>query len=156
MGKHDAPGRARDRLSAAMAEFTDIVKSTPPADPERPVVLLPGEIEYGGVPPPRPRRPRHPRRPDRRTGGIGPMTLPMPAGAVDCHMHVFAPVEDYPPAPGRAYTPRPANLQQYLTMADEVGLQRSVFVQAEPRWGRHPAAARHASSRPGHGGGAWR
>jgi predicted TIM-barrel fold metal-dependent hydrolase len=53
----------------------------------------------------------------------------VPAGACDCHMHVFGPAERYPCAPMRTYTPRPAPLADYLTMARTIGLERVVFVQ---------------------------
>jgi predicted TIM-barrel fold metal-dependent hydrolase len=54
----------------------------------------------------------------------------VPAGACDCHMHVFGPHELYPYSPKRTYTPRPAPLADYLSMAETLGLQRVVFVQA--------------------------
>jgi predicted TIM-barrel fold metal-dependent hydrolase len=54
----------------------------------------------------------------------------VPAGACDCHMHVFGPHELYPCSPKRTYTPRPAPLADYQTMAATLGLQRVVFVQA--------------------------
>ena len=54
----------------------------------------------------------------------------VPAGACDCHMHVFGPLDRYPGAPQRSYTPREASLAQYYAMADVLGLQRTVFVQA--------------------------
>ena len=53
----------------------------------------------------------------------------VPAGACDCHMHVFGTVEQYPPAPVRGYTPRPATFEAYRTMAATLGLERVVLVQ---------------------------
>lgn len=54
----------------------------------------------------------------------------VPTGACDCHMHVFGPIDAYPPSSKRTYTPRPASLAQYKTMATALGLSRAVFVQA--------------------------
>ncbi len=53
----------------------------------------------------------------------------MPAGAIDCHMHVFGALDRYPPAAIRSYTPLPASLDEYLAMTAATGLQRNVFVQ---------------------------
>jgi predicted TIM-barrel fold metal-dependent hydrolase len=53
----------------------------------------------------------------------------IPAGACDCHMHVFGTVDDYPPAAVRGYTPRPASFADYRTMARGLGLSRMVLVQ---------------------------
>jgi predicted TIM-barrel fold metal-dependent hydrolase len=57
-------------------------------------------------------------------------TFAMPDGACDCHMHVFGPLDRYPPAPTRSYTPREASLADYDRMASIVGLRRLVLVQA--------------------------
>ena len=53
----------------------------------------------------------------------------VPAGACDCHMHVFGPRGRYPYSRTRTYTPRPASLADYQKMAATIGLQRVVFVQ---------------------------
>ncbi len=53
----------------------------------------------------------------------------VPAGACDCHMHVFGDLDAYPPSANRTYTPRPASLEQYRSMATALGLDRAVFVQ---------------------------
>lgn len=58
-----------------------------------------------------------------------PAGFPMPAGACDCHMHVFGPDDRYPYTAQRSYTPRPASLDEYLDVAKTVGLERVVFVQ---------------------------
>ncbi|QJP14593.1 amidohydrolase family protein [Starkeya sp. ORNL1] len=57
-------------------------------------------------------------------------TFKVPAGACDCHMHVFGPLDRYPPSPTRSYTPREASLADYDRMTAVVGLQRLVLVQA--------------------------
>jgi predicted TIM-barrel fold metal-dependent hydrolase len=60
------------------------------------------------------------------------MSLPgfaVPAGATDCHMHVFGETAAYPPASWRAYDPTPATLAQYNAEAARMGFSRVVFVQ---------------------------
>ncbi len=54
---------------------------------------------------------------------------PMPAGACDCHMHVFGPLDRYPPAAVRGYTPRPRDFAEYRALAGRIGLERVVLVQ---------------------------
>jgi predicted TIM-barrel fold metal-dependent hydrolase len=44
-------------------------------------------------------------------------------------MHVFGDPDVYPPAPVRAYTPRPATFESYRAMARPLGLERVVIVQ---------------------------
>jgi predicted TIM-barrel fold metal-dependent hydrolase len=51
----------------------------------------------------------------------------IPAGATDCHMHVFE--ARYPPSPNRTYTPGPAPLDQYRKVAAALQLTRAVVVQ---------------------------
>jgi predicted TIM-barrel fold metal-dependent hydrolase len=52
----------------------------------------------------------------------------LPAGATDCHCHVF--VDTYPMVEERTYTPHPASLDQYLHMCQTVGIERTVQVSA--------------------------
>ncbi len=52
-----------------------------------------------------------------------------PAGATDCHMHIFGPYERYPLSPGRSYTPPEASLAAYRAMCDTIGIERTVIVQ---------------------------
>ena len=52
-----------------------------------------------------------------------------PAGATDCHMHIFGPYERYPLSLGRSYTPPEASIAAYRAMCDSVGLARTVVVQ---------------------------
>jgi len=56
--------------------------------------------------------------------------LPLPAGAADCHMHVFGPFHNFPLAPERAYNVAEAPLAAHERMKSQVGLERTVFVQA--------------------------
>jgi predicted TIM-barrel fold metal-dependent hydrolase len=55
---------------------------------------------------------------------------PLPAGAADCHMHVFGPLERFPLAAERAYNVAEAPLAAHERMKRQVGLARTVFVQA--------------------------
>lgn len=61
----------------------------------------------------------HPRKP----------AFEMPRGATDCHAHVFGPVERYPYAEARIYTPPDAPLTAYRRMLDVLGVERAVIVQ---------------------------
>jgi predicted TIM-barrel fold metal-dependent hydrolase len=56
----------------------------------------------------------------------------MPAGACDCHTHVFGPAERYPFAANRHYTPGDASVQELLTLQRHLGLQRVVIVHPSP------------------------
>ncbi|MBY3307604.1 amidohydrolase family protein [Rhizobium laguerreae] len=53
----------------------------------------------------------------------------LPAGAVDCHFHVFGPESRFPFAPGRSYTPPDASIADYETLAGTLGFSRAVIVQ---------------------------
>ena len=54
----------------------------------------------------------------------------MPAGATDCHAHVFGAKEKYGWAADRLYTPPPVFLKDYLAMLDALGSARGVIVQS--------------------------
>src|SRR5437588_713248 len=55
---------------------------------------------------------------------------PLPAHAADCHMHVFGPYDRFPLAAERAYNVAEAPLAAHERMKSQVGLERTVFVQA--------------------------
>ena len=55
--------------------------------------------------------------------------LVLPPKATDAHAHVFGPVDRYPYAANRLYTPPPVFLEDYLAMHRVVGLARGVLVQ---------------------------
>src|SRR3954469_7758025 len=55
---------------------------------------------------------------------------PLPAHAADCHMHVFGPFDRFALAAERAYNVAEAPLAAHERMKREVGLERTVFVQA--------------------------
>ncbi len=54
---------------------------------------------------------------------------PAPAGACDCHAHIFGPVDIYPYSDTRKYTPPDASLKAYKHMLAMLGLDRGVIVQ---------------------------
>ncbi|HZM33041.1 MAG TPA: amidohydrolase family protein [Burkholderiales bacterium] len=57
------------------------------------------------------------------------MTVPLPAGAWDCHCHVFGPAARFPYAEPRSYTPEDAPLEAYLALLDHLGFEHGVLVQ---------------------------
>jgi len=57
------------------------------------------------------------------------MTLSLPEGACDCHVHVIGPQDAYPMLPGRRYTPGPAGVQALHGHLRRLGLSRAVIVQ---------------------------
>lgn len=54
----------------------------------------------------------------------------LPAHATDCHMHVLGPFDRYPLAAERAYNVPEALLEAHERMKRDVGLERTVLVQA--------------------------
>ena len=52
----------------------------------------------------------------------------LPAGAVDTHFHVFGPLDRFPYAEDRKYTPPEAPYGSYIELADRVGIDRAVCV----------------------------
>lgn len=61
---------------------------------------------------------------------VTPPAWRVPPGATDCHFHIFGRPDRYPLSPGRAYTPPEAPMAAYAVVADTLGLQRFVVVQA--------------------------
>jgi predicted TIM-barrel fold metal-dependent hydrolase len=55
-----------------------------------------------------------------------------PAGACDCHVHVFGPASDFPFDPARSYTPGDAPLQALVALHRGLGVARTVIVQPSP------------------------
>jgi predicted TIM-barrel fold metal-dependent hydrolase len=53
-----------------------------------------------------------------------------PPLSCDCHFHIFGPFDTYKLSEGRHYTPPPALVPDYLAMAELLGVQRMVVVQA--------------------------
>lgn len=52
-----------------------------------------------------------------------------PPGAIDCHAHIFGPIDPYPFVPERSFTPPEALVTDYLRMLDTLGFARGVIVQ---------------------------
>lgn len=65
----------------------------------------------------------------RPAGAQGGVSFLMPAGATDCHAHVFCEDKAFPMAPGRTYTPQPAPVSEYVALARKLGIERTVFIQ---------------------------
>lgn len=61
-----------------------------------------------------------------------PVTRPLPAGACDCHTHVFGPAGRYPWWEGRAYTPPDASIAQLSALHRHLGMERVVIVHPSP------------------------
>jgi len=62
------------------------------------------------------------------TGDAKPR-LEAPAGACDCHMHIYGPADRYPLAPTAPFPPPPASVEDYLQVQERLGLDRVVVVQ---------------------------
>lgn len=56
----------------------------------------------------------------------------VPAGACDCHVHVFGPFDRFPLAADRLYRPGPAVLADLMAHQRALGLDRVVIVQPSP------------------------
>lgn len=53
----------------------------------------------------------------------------MPAGACDCHFHVFPTGHEHRYVPDRSYTPPPAEITDYDRVAAALGIARAVVIQ---------------------------
>jgi len=54
----------------------------------------------------------------------------VPAGAIDCHAHIFGSADQYPFSPARGYTPPVASLETYLDLHRVLGgIHRAVLTQ---------------------------
>jgi predicted TIM-barrel fold metal-dependent hydrolase len=60
------------------------------------------------------------------------LTFQVPAGACDCHVHVFGPSRRYAFAPDRAYTPGDASIEDLERLHRALGLERVVIVHPSP------------------------
>ncbi|WP_342358623.1 amidohydrolase family protein [Terrarubrum flagellatum] len=60
------------------------------------------------------------------------VTPELPAGACDCHVHLFGPPQSYPFDENRVYTPPDASEAQLLALHDRLGMSRVVIVQPSP------------------------
>jgi len=53
----------------------------------------------------------------------------LPAGAIDCHIHIVGPQSKYPMAADRTYTPPEASVAELKALRAEIGVPRHVVVQ---------------------------
>lgn len=60
---------------------------------------------------------------------IYPPDFAIPVGAIDCHAHVFGPVDKYDYTPNRTYTPPDSPVGAYLHMHQQLGIEHGVLVQ---------------------------
>lgn len=59
--------------------------------------------------------------------------LELPAGACDCHVHIFGEHSKYPFADDRVFMPGPAPVDELVRMHNALGIDRAVVVQASPQ-----------------------
>jgi predicted TIM-barrel fold metal-dependent hydrolase len=64
-----------------------------------------------------------------QTTKVDGVRFKVPAWACDCHMHVFGPLDKYPPASARSYTPIEASLSAWRDAIGVFGMRRTVVVQ---------------------------
>ena len=57
----------------------------------------------------------------------------------DSHFHIFGPAEQYPYGSDLRYKPPVASLDDYLSLARHLGIERMVFVQSPSAYGRDNA-----------------
>jgi predicted TIM-barrel fold metal-dependent hydrolase len=67
-------------------------------------------------------------RPGPASVQAGPSFL-MPAGATDCHAHVFCDAKAFPMYAGRTYTPEAAPVSELLALHRRLNIERVVFIQ---------------------------
>lgn len=64
-----------------------------------------------------------------RTAKAAAAPSALPAGAIDCHIHIVGPQSKYPMAANRAYTPPEASVADLRALRTEIGVPRQVVVQ---------------------------
>ena len=57
-----------------------------------------------------------------------PPSFPVPAGACDCHVHIFGPYDRFPLGSSRSYTPPEATAETLIAFMDSLHLDRAVIV----------------------------
>jgi predicted TIM-barrel fold metal-dependent hydrolase len=61
-----------------------------------------------------------------------PLSFTVPAGACDCHVHIFGPDAQFPLSRKRLYTPGPASIEDLLALHDALHIDRDVIVHPSP------------------------
>ena len=90
---------------------------------------LPGAARTPDIPPP--------------VWPTGRPTLAFPAGATDCHAHVFGPQSAYPLLSATHFVPHECPLEHYVRMLRAIGCERAVLVQPSV-YGTDNRAIEHA------------
>src|SRR4051812_34951126 len=62
-----------------------------------------------------------------------PPAFDVPAGACDCHVHIFGSYERYPLVEDRVYMPSLASVEELVGLQRALRLDRVVIVQASPQ-----------------------
>jgi 2-pyrone-4,6-dicarboxylate lactonase len=75
--------------------------------------------------------------------------LTLPAGATDCHVHVFGPTDRFPYAPNSGFKPGDAPKEQLFALHDMLGITRCVIVQSGCHGYDNSAIADTIAARPG-------
>jgi 2-pyrone-4,6-dicarboxylate lactonase len=91
-------------------------------------------------------RPQPPARPPRP---VSRPKVPLPAGAWECHCHVFGPFSRFPVIDDRRYEPPEAPVESYLAMLDTVGFENGVIVHASAKGHDMRNVADALARRPG-------
>lgn len=61
-----------------------------------------------------------------------PISFDVPAGACDCHTHIFGPDEKFPLSPNRMYTPGAASIKNLNALHKAIHIDRVVVVHPSP------------------------
>ena len=69
-------------------------------------------------------------QPLRPASSLSDLRFPLPRLSCDAHMHVFGPISRYPSIPDPKYTKPEGSLAEYEAVAERLGFDRMVFVQA--------------------------
>lgn len=75
--------------------------------------------------------------------------LQLPAGATDCHVHVFGPVARFPYAPESGFKPGDAPKEELFKLHDMLGIDRCVIVQSGCHGHDNAVVADAIAARPG-------
>lgn len=75
--------------------------------------------------------------------------LVLPAGAIDCHVHVFGPVDRFPYAETSGFKPGDAPKEQLFALHDMLGISRCVIVQSGCHGFDNSVVADAIAARPG-------